>query len=142
MPIGDKRIHAATSATHNVTAINSVTHFSVPTGSVISPDPGSAGSPGLADEVVTKRNIQVILFGRDPDELMSFVEATAANLVLGYLGAAGVPKTLTIKNVLFNTPPEMVFPPGDGGAPAGTFSITGKALWGSADTWALMLVHT
>ncbi len=143
MPTGDKRIFAATSATHNVTAIVSATHFAIRKGSTKAIDPGVAGTPGPADEIVTNRSIEVTVFGEDPDELMGFVEAAAANFVGGYLGAAGAAKTVTVKNVKFNDPPqEVAFPFKDSGASAGTFSITGKGQWGASDTFALMEVHT
>lgn len=140
MALGDGRIHAAKGATHGVTAINSATHFSIATGSVKSADPGSAGSPGMADEHVTDRTLTVTLFARDPAELLAIVEAAAANLVLDIVKEAGAAGTITIKNVKFNDPPSLDAPQKDSGAPAGTYSISGSAQWGAADTWALMLV--
>lgn len=140
MALGDGRIHAATSVVHASTTVNSATHWSVATGSVKSADPGSVGSPGLADEQVTDRQIVATIFARDFAELLPLVEAAAGNLVLGFLKEAGGAGTLTIKNVKFNDPPSLDGPQKDSGMPAGTFSITGRARWGAADTWALMLV--
>lgn len=140
MALGDGRIHAAKSVAHGATTIASATHFSVATSSVKSADPGPAGSPGLADEQVTDRDIAVTIFARDVDELLALVEAAAANLVLGTYKEAGAAGTITIKNVKFNDPPSLDGPAKDSGAPAGTFSISGRAQWAAEDTWALMLV--
>ncbi len=141
MATGDIRVHAAESAAHGTTTINSATHFLVAPLSVKSADPGPAGSPGLVDEQVTDRGIAVTVWAEDPDELMALVEAAAANFVGGFIGEAGASKTVTVKNVAFNDPAQVSPPPKDSGSPVQVHSITGRAQWGSTDTWATMLVH-
>lgn len=138
---GDKRVYVAKKVEHGATTIASATHFATATSAVKAVDPGPAGSPGIAEEITTHRDIIVTIFGYDPDELRSLVEAAAANFVGTYIGEAGADKTLTIKDVVFNDPPSMVAPAKDAGGAAGVFSITGRAEWGAADTWALMLVY-
>lgn len=142
MALGDGRIYAATSATHNAVDIASKLAFGITTGTTKVADPGVAGSPGQADEQVTDRRIEVTVIAMDPAELMGLVEDAAANFVGGYVKEAGGAGTVTIKNVKFNDPPqEISFPAKDGGGSVQAFSITGRAQWGASDTWALMMVY-
>ncbi|HUW99676.1 MAG TPA: hypothetical protein VMY35_01755 [Phycisphaerae bacterium] len=140
MALGDGRIHATKSVVHGETTIASATNWAINRDVVSSVDPGPAGSPGDADEITTQKVILVTIFAMDEDELVALLDATAANLVLGYYGEAGAAKTKTVKNVKFTKPPSPVAPAKDSGIPAGAFAITGRAQWGAADTWALMVV--
>ena len=142
MAVGDIRVHACKGApTHGGTAINSARSFAIAKSSVKSSDPGPAGNPGIADEIVTKRDLMVTVTALDPDELHDFVEATAGNFVGKYVGESGANKQVTIKNVYFTNPPSETVVEDDSGAPAQAFQITGRAQWGASDTWPLMEVH-
>ena len=139
---GEKRIYATKSVTIGASAVDCATHVGIQAGSVKATDPGPAGSPGMAEEVVTDRSLGVTIFGMDPDQLQGFVEAAAANVVITYIGEGGVDKTITIKSVAFNDPPGPIdVPRKDAGGQVPTMGISGRANWGSADTWALMLVY-
>lgn len=140
MALGDGRVHAAKSIVHGETTIASATNWSIDRAAVSSLDVGPAGSPGPADEITTHKDIIVTIFAMDEDELVALLDATAANAVLGYYGEAGAAKTKTVKNVKFTQPPSPAAPPKDSGVPAGAFAIAGRAQWGAADTWALMVV--
>lgn len=140
MALGDMRIYAAKSVTHGIVSIGSATNFGIATSATKARDPGCVDSPGPAEEITVDRHIAVTIFARDPAELMALVEAAAANLVVTIVGEGGATKTLTIKNVVFNDPPSVDAPAKDAGGVAGVSSISGIAEWGSADTWALMMV--
>ena len=138
--MGPLRVYTAKSATHGIAAIDSATAFAIQTSSQKAVDPGAAGSPGLAEEVVTNRQLEVTVTAMDPSELLDLVEATAANFVGKHIGEGGAEKTITVKNVQFNDPPSPAAPAKDSGSTAGQFSITGRAVWEAADTWATMVV--
>ncbi len=143
MATGDGRIHSARDGSaHGVTELVSLTHFSVGRSTVKSDDPGPAGSPGQADQVLTDRALTVTVYFLDEDEAMSLVEVAAANLVLNYVAQGGADWKRTIKNVVFNDPPaEVSTPEKRAGVPAGAVSISGIAKWGADDTFALMSIN-
>ena len=138
MALGDMRIYTAKSVVFGEVTIKSATHWGLQDAAVESVDPGPAGTTGEQERLATHRAIRVTIFAMDAFELQSIVEDAAANLVLGYYGEAGVAKTLTIKNVMFNQPPSAAAPPKDSGIPPSVHSITGGANWADADTWLTM----
>jgi hypothetical protein len=139
MATGDRRVFAAKGASHGGTAIASATHFSVGASTVKVRDPGPAGSPGMAAEQVTHRDVTVSVYAMDPGELLALVGAAAANFVGTYIGLAGADKTVTVKNVVFNDPPtDVISQPADAGGTCGRYQLTGRGTWGASDTFALM----
>ncbi len=141
--VGAKRVFNLLTATHSSTVVNSAIKAIVRKGNTKSVDPGPAGSPGMAVEVVTDRSIEIELVGMDPSELNGRVEAAAGNLALTYKNELGATATATYKNVQFNDPPgELSLEAKDAGGKAGQQSIKGKAQWGLSDTWATMEVFS
>ncbi len=139
---GEKRIYATKAVTIGAAAVACATHVGIQVSSVKAVDPGPAGSPGMAEEVVTDHGLGVTIFGMDPSQLQGFCEAAAANVVITYVGEGGADKTLTLKNVAFNDPAGPIdVPRKDAGGQVPTMAITGRAQWGVADTWALMMVY-
>jgi len=131
---------AAKSATIGGTAIVSLTGFSIHASSTIVTDQGAAGTPGPVDEQVTDRDLTVTVRMQDYLEALALVEKPPANLVGTYLSTGGATKTVTMKNVYFNTPPqEILFPEKDVGGKVPTCQITGRAMWGPSDTFSTMV---
>lgn len=124
----------------NTTAIAGATHASFNRKTVEVVDPGPAGSPGTAMSAVTDREVTVTVYGLDHSELAALVESTAENVVIGYIGTTGNRK-MTIKDVQFTTfPQEVQTPAKDAGGKTPIYAIAGRAKWGSADTFATMVV--
>jgi len=134
-------IYACRYVSHNAAEITGVTHASVQPSTVSVEDPGDAGSPGPAESIVTNKRVDVVVYGKSYNDLLALVGATAADVVLGIVGAAGADEKITIKDVYFNSvPSEISVPPKDAGGQAPTCAIRGSAKWGADDTFATMIV--
>jgi len=139
---GELRIYAAKGAVHGATTIASATHVGIRSTSVKGIDPGAAGAPGMVEEVVTDRSVEVTVFAMDPSELQSLCEAAAANLVVTVVGQGAADKTITIKNIQFNDPPGPIDAPRrDAGGKVPSVGITARGQWGAVDTWATMITY-
>lgn len=136
-----EKIFVLRHAKHPTSEIAGVTHGRFSPGVVKKTDPGSAGDAGDAETLVTHMSLGVTVFGTDYAALLALVGATVANLILGTSGAAGALEKITIKNVYFDGVPQaMDLPKKDGPGTIAGFGVTGTAQWGTADTFATMLV--
>ena len=133
-------IHAATRVEHNSVDVEGATHWSFSLDTVVSTDQGDAAEPGMVEEVITHYSLSVTIYSQDPHVLLGLIGDAAANLVLGYKGANGTAKKITIKNVQFTGGVDASAKAKDAGGNVVPYSLTGRAEWGAADTIALMIV--
>jgi len=128
-------------AKHPTVAIAGVTHAGIDIQTSSARDPGDAGAPGTEETQLTDRRILVTLYGKELAALTALLGAAAANLVLGYTGAAGANEKLTLKNVAFTEVGQgLALPAKDAGGNAPVAAVRGEAEWGVSDTFALMIV--
>ncbi|HUU34149.1 MAG TPA: hypothetical protein VMW48_08795 [Vicinamibacterales bacterium] len=121
-------------------AVEGATHCGYQLELVSSADGGDAAEPGEVERLVTDRRLSVTVYGQDDGALLALLEATAANLVIGYKGAAGAAKTKTLKNVYFcEQVSEIPIKAKDTGGNVPTVGVRGHAQWGAADTIATMI---
>ncbi len=136
-----EKLYTCRNAKHPTNAIGGVTHARIAPSTVHKVDQGAAGSTGRAGTLVTDRGVMVELYGTNYAALIALLGATAANLVLGTEGLAGANEKLTIKNVYFvEAIAAIEIPEKDTGGKLAPFGVRGIALWGGADTFALMIV--
>lgn len=136
-----ERIFTARYAKHPTVAITGVTHARIVRSTTDKVDQGAAGATGRADGLVTDNDCRVELYGKSYAALLALIGATKANLVIGTEGSAGTNEKCTLKNVYFLEPIGPVdIPAKDGGGNLSVVGVRGIALWGGADTWALMEV--
>ncbi len=134
-------IFAARNVKHPTDAIAGVTHAGIAGSAVEKVDQGDAGSPGPADAMVPDKGLRVNVYGKDYAALLALVGAVAANVVIGTYGAAAALEKHTIKNVMFTgIMSEISIPEKDSGGKLAPFGVSGIALWGAEDTFALMVV--
>ena len=140
MAAGDLIPFMCRNAKHPTDAVAGVRAASIVTSGVVGEDPGPAGAAGGPAEVLLqKQRIEVTLLGNNPNALRALVGAAAANLVIGYKGAAGASETHTLKNVSFaDFVGQLEVRDPDTGGPVSMFGVRGVGQWGAADTLALM----
>ena len=128
-------------AKHPTTALAGVLYGRFTPTTVSKVDQGGANATGRAGSATTKRGVEVEIYGTNYAALLALIGATAANLVLGTLGAAGANEKITIKNVYFVEPIGPIeVPEKDTGGKLQMSGVKGIACWGSADTFATMIV--
>jgi len=133
-------IHACRYAKHSGADIEGATHYGIQVNLTKSEDPGDAAEPGTVETIVTHRDVKVTIYGQDFTALLALLEATAADVVVGYKGAGGANKKTTIKSVYFDEmPSEIAAPPRDQAGRVPVFAVRGTAKFGSSDTLATMI---
>jgi hypothetical protein len=120
-------------------AISGVTHAFVQHTTVVVDEPPAAGERGDGEQAITKQEITVTLFGKNPNALRALLSAAAANLVIGYKGEGGANQKDTLKNVRWRAiVSNLNYPSPDQGGPLPTVGVVGRCEWGPTDTLALM----
>jgi len=122
-------IYHLVSATHSAAIVGARFARVIPS-TVIAQDPGAAGALGIAETVITRKGLDVELFGLDFAVLAAKIGVAKQNLALAAIGAAGAAKTITVGAVYFHTwLGEIPIPDRDTGGMLQTFGIRGSCEW-------------
>ena len=142
MAAGDQVAFHARSVEHNSVAVDGAAMARITVSEVTGEDRGSATAEGEpADVIMQRHRLEVEVMGKNPNALRALVAATAANLVIGYKGAAGANEKHTLKNVYFSSfSGPLPIRDRDTGGKVALWGVRGIGLWGDSDTLALMWV--
>ena len=106
-------------------------------------DPGPAGNPGEAGQMVSARRVKVSVDFLSLIEALGWLEQAKGSFTGFFKGVGGTNEKVVVTNVVFTDgPSEVTINAQDGGGKVPVFRISGYAQWGSADTWASVIAFS